>query len=359
MRVIVSAGGTGGHIYPALAIINKIKQEDKNAEILYIGTTNRMEKDIIPNHNINYIGIKVKGLNRKNIFANIIVLYYFIKAIFKSKKIIKDFNPDIVIGVGGYVTAPVIYAAHKLGIKTLIHEQNSEFGMTNKFLAKYVDAIASSFQNMEENIEKTTYTGNPVGDASLNIQFDKKELKLTENKKFVLIVMGSLGSDVTSNKMIDILPAFNNKEYEVVYITGKDYYEKFKNLKLSKNIHIVPYVEDMRKTFSKVDVLVSRAGAATMSEIIAYKVPTILIPSPFVTHNHQYKNAKSFVEKNAALLLEEKDLDKELLVSKVEYLLDNEKKAKEMKENLSKMYIPNSANKIYNLIKKLVSEKQL
>lgn len=357
MKVIVSAGGTGGHIYPALSIIDKIKKEDKSAQILYIGTTYRMEKDIVPNHNIDYVGIKVQGLNRKNIFANIVVLYYFILAIFKSKKIIKKFNPDIVIGVGGYVTAPVVYAAHKLGIKTLIHEQNSEFGMTNKFLLKYVDAVAISFPKMEEDLEKIKYTGNPVGDSSLSIKFNKKELGLTENKKFVLIVMGSLGSDVTSNKMLEILPKFNKKDYEIVYITGKDYYDKFKDLKLNNNVHIVPYIEDMRKTFNKVDVLVSRAGAATMSEITAYNVPTILIPSPFVTHNHQYKNAKAIVDKNAALLLEEKDLSAEALIDKIEYLLNNKDKTKEIKENLEKMYVPNSADKIYNLIKSVVSGK--
>lgn len=356
MRIIVSAGGTGGHIYPALAIIEKIKQEEKNVEVLYIGTTYRMEKDIVPKHNIKYVGLNVKGFNRKNIFENFSVIYLFIKAIIKSKKIIKEFNPDIVIGVGGYVTAPVIYAAHKLGIKTLIHEQNSEYGMTNKFLSKYADVVATSFPKMELKNKKVVFTGNPVGDSSFDIKFNKKELGLSSSKKLVTIVMGSLGSDVTSDKMKDVLPEFNNKDYEILFITGTEYYEKFKKMKLSKNIFVLPYIDNMRKIFKDVDVLVTRGGASTMSEILAYNVPSIIVPSPFVTHNHQYKNAMALVEKDAALLLEEKDFNKENLISKVEHLLNNEDEISKIKKNLSRLYIPDSALKIYHLIKELVSE---
>jgi UDP-N-acetylglucosamine--N-acetylmuramyl-(pentapeptide) pyrophosphoryl-undecaprenol N-acetylglucosamine transferase len=356
MRIIVSAGGTGGHIYPALAIIEKIKQEEKNPEILYIGTTYRMEKDIIPKHGIKYVGLNVKGLNRKNIFENFLVVYLFIKAIIKSKKIIKEFNPDIVIGVGGFVTAPVIYAAHRLKIKTLIHEQNSEYGMTNKFLSRYADVVATSFPKMEIKNKKVVYTGNPVGDSSFDIKFNKKELGLSSKKKLVTIVMGSLGSDVTSDKMKDILPEFNNKDYEVLFITGTEYYDKFKKMKLSKNIFVLPYIDNMRKIFKNVDVLVTRGGASTMSEILAYNVPSIIVPSPFVTHNHQYKNAMTLVSKNAALLLEEKDFNGENLINKIEPLINDKEVVSRIKKNLSRLYLPNSALKIYHLIKELVSE---
>lgn len=354
MRVIITAGGTGGHIYPALSIVKKIKEKDSNSKILYIGTTYRMEKDIVPKEGIDYVGINVKGFDRRNIFKNFVVLYLFIKAIIKSKKIIKEFKPDIVIGVGGYVTAPVIYAAHKLGIKTLIHEQNSEYGMTNKFLSRYTDVIATSFDDMNLKNKRVVYTGNPVGDSSMSLNFNKKELGLSLNKKLVVIVMGSLGSDVTSNKMLDILPSFNNKNYEVLFVTGKEYYDKFKNLKLNNNIFIIPYLDNMRKIFKNVDVLVTRGGASTMSEIIAYNVPSIIIPSPYVTHNHQYKNAMAMVNKEAALLLEEKDFNSENLLNKIDYILGNENNSNNIKKNLSKMYVPNSATKIYNLIDELV-----
>lgn len=356
MKIIVSAGGTGGHIYPALAIIEKIKQEEKNVEVLYIGTTYRMEKDIVPKHGIKYVGLNVKGFNRKNIFENFLVLYLFIKAIFKSKKIIKEFNPDIVIGVGGFVTAPVIYAAHRLGIKTLIHEQNSEYGMTNKFLSKYANVVATSFPKMEIKNKKVVFTGNPVGDSSYDIKFSKKELGLSSSKKLVTIVMGSLGSDVTSDKMKDALPLFNNKDYEVLFITGTEYYDKFKKMKLSKNIFVLPYIDNMRKIFKDVDVLVTRGGASTMSEILAYNVPSIIVPSPYVTHNHQYKNAMALVEKDAALLLEEKDFNGDNLLKKIEYLLNDKEEVNKIKKNLSRLYLPDSALKIYHLIKELVSE---
>ena len=224
MRVIISAGGTGGHIYPALSIVNKIKEKDKNADILYIGTTNRMEKDIVPKYNIKYHAIKIRGLDRKLSLDNIRTVKYFITAVKEVKKLMKEFKPDIVIGVGGYVTAPVIYAAHKLKIKTIIHEQNSILGMTNKFLSKYVDAVCISFPDTKVKAKKVVYTGNPSSEDDNSI-FDKKEFKLSDDKKLVLIVMGSLGSKVVNDKMKKILPKFNDKNYEVLFITGNDYYE--------------------------------------------------------------------------------------------------------------------------------------
>jgi len=354
MRIIISAGGTGGHIYPALSIVNKIKEKDKNAEILYIGTTNRMEKDIIPSYNIDYIGLRVTGFKRKLSFDNFKTLYYFINAVKEVKKIIKQFKPDIVIGVGGYVTAPVVYAAKKCGIKTLIHEQNSILGMTNRFLSRHVDVVATSFPDTVVNANKVVYTGNPSSEVT-NEVFNKKEFGLHEHKKLVLIVMGSLGSLVVNNKMKEILPRFNDKKYEILFVTGKDYYDEFKKLKLSKNVVIVPFIDNMKRLFKKVDVMVSRAGATTISEIISYKVPTILIPSPYVTDNHQYKNAMSLVDKMAAILIEEKELDSDLLIQKVDEIINDKDEINSLKSNLSKMYVQNSASKIYELIVDIVN----
>ena len=357
MRAIITAGGTGGHIYPALAIIDKIKEMDKSATILYIGTTNRMEKDIIPNHNIDYCGIEIRGFDRKLSLTNFRTIRLFLIAIIKVKKIIKEFKPDIVIGVGGYVSAPVVYAAHKCKIKTIIHEQNSTLGMTNRFLSKYVDAVMTSFENTTVTAKKIVFTGNPSSEIVKDLKFDKKELSLSENKKLVLIVMGSLGSQVVNDMMKNILPEFNNKEYEILFITGKEYYDEFKSLGLSNNIKIVPYIDNMKRVFNKTDVLISRAGATTMSEIISYKVPTILIPSPYVTDNHQFKNAKSLVDKNAAILIEEKDLNQNILIKNIEELLNNKEKVKKIKEELSKLYIPNSKSKIYEVITDTISRR--
>lgn len=354
MRVIISAGGTGGHIYPALSIVNKIREKDENAEILYIGTTDRMEKDIIPNHNIPYYGIKVRGVNRSNIFDNIKTFKYFISSYRDVKKKIKEFKPDIVIGVGGYVTAPVIYAASKLKIKTLIHEQNSILGMTNKFLCKYVDAVAISFKDTKVNAKKIVYTGNPSSEDDKSLSFNKSEFDLSNDKKLVLIVMGSLGSKVVNDKMKDLLPKFNKKDYEVLFVTGKDYYDEFKSLKLSSNVKIVPFVNNLKRLFKKVDIMITRAGATTMSEIISFKVPSILIPSPYVTDNHQYKNAMSLVEKDAAFLIDENNID-DTLVNKVDTLINDKEVLDKVKNNLSMMSISNSASKIYDLIKEIIN----
>lgn len=354
MRIIISAGGTGGHIYPALSIIKKIKEKDKNAEILYVGTTDRMEKDIVPKENIPYYGIKIRGFDRKFSFDNFRTIKYFISGIKEMKKLMKEFKPDIVIGVGGYVTGPVIYTASKLGIKTLIHEQNSILGMTNKFLSKRVDAVAISFKDTKVNAKRVVYTGNPSSEDE-NLEFDKKEFKLSNNKKLVLIVMGSLGSKVVSDKLKNILPKFNDKDYEVLCVTGNNYYDEFKNLKLNANIKIVPFVNNLKRLFKKTDILITRAGATTMSEIISFKVPSILVPSPYVTDNHQYKNAMSLVNKDAGVLVEESSLE-ESLVKEVDALINDKEKINKIRTNLSMMSINNSASKIYDLICEIVGD---
>lgn len=360
MRVIVSAGGTGGHIYPALAIINKIKKENSKAEILYIGTTNRMEKDIIPSHNIKYIGLEMHGFERKNIFKNFNTIRCFFNAIKESKKIIKDYKPDVVIGVGGYITAPVIYAAKKLGIKTLIHEQNSVFGLSNKFLLRYSDIIATSFKSSVSNkySKKIVYTGNPCSeDAISKSKMSKKSLGLSDDKKLVIIVMGSLGSYVINNKLKEILPSFHDEKYEVLFITGNDYYESFKSLKLPKNVHVKAYVEDMVRIMKSSDLVVSRAGATTLSEIIALSIPSILIPSPHVTDNHQFKNAMDLVNKNAAILILEDELNKDILIDSINEILFNTEKNNTIKKNLSKYAVLDSSTRIYKEIIKLIGDK--
>jgi len=358
MRAIITAGGTGGHIYPALAIYEKIMEKEPKSKILYIGTTDRMEKDIVPKRNIEYIALKTSGINRKNIFKTIKSLYYFINAVNESKKIIKDFKPEIVIGVGGYISAPVIYAAKKLNIKTVIHEQNSVFGLSNKMLLKYSNIIFTSLPNTIEKANKyrnkVVFSGNPCSEMALKKEIRKKEeLGFDRSKKLIMIVMGSLGSMVVNQKLKEILPNFKNKNYEILFITGKDYYEEYKDINI-KNVKIFPYIEDMVRILKDVDLLISRAGATTISEIIALSVPSILIPSPYVTENHQYKNAMDLVNKDAAILVEEKDLNN--LIECVDNLIYDENKLNNIKDNLSKLKINDSASIIYNNIKKLIGE---
>lgn len=357
MKVIISAGGTGGHIYPALAIANKIKEKDKEAEILYVGTTSRMEKDIVPKAGFKFVGIKIEGLRRSLSLKNIKSAFLFVTGISRCKKIIKKFKPDVVIGVGGYVSAPVIYAAHKLGVKCCIHEQNSSFGITNKFASKYADKVFVSFKSLEEkmNDKKFIYTGNPCSENAIKAKpADKEKFGLTPSKKLVLIVMGSLGSKTISDKMKNMLTLFNSKDYEVMFVTGKNYFEEYKKINYTSNIKIVPYIDNMVSLLKKTDCLVSRAGASTLSEISSLNVPSILIPSPYVTENHQYKNAMDLVSKDAAMILEEKDLKGDVLLRMVEKILDDKLYEKKLKQNLKAFEVKNSASRIYDEIVKLV-----
>lgn len=358
MRVIISAGGTGGHIYPALAIINKIQKMDPTSEFLYIGTTDRMEATIIPEKNINYIGIEMKGLNRRNIFKNISVATSFIKGIKKCKKVMKEFKPDIVLGVGGYITAPVIYAAKSLKIKTFIHEQNSIPGLSNKFLTRYVDKVGVSLPSSIKYFDKkkVIYTGNPRSEEAYHASPAlKSDYKLSRNKKLVLIVMGSLGSMVINQKMKEVLPKFKNKNYEILFITGKNYYEEYSNIKnIPSNVKIMPYVEDMLGLMKRTDLIVSRAGATVISEITALGIPSILIPSPYVTHNHQYMNAKELSDRGASTIIEENNLSPDLLIEKIDEIMKNNKKYDIMKKESKKLGVTDSASKIYNVIKQLV-----
>lgn len=355
MRVVISAGGTGGHIYPALAIIEKIKKENPDSEFLYIGTTNRMEKDIIPEKGIPYFGIEIYGIKRKLTLSNIKSVTKFLSSINKCKKKIKEFKPDIVIGAGGYVTAPVIYAAKKCKCKTLVHEQNSVLGLANKVVLKYTDTLCTCFENLKPDNVNYVYTGNPCIETAVEATpFKKEDLGLQKNKKTVLIVMGSLGSKTVNKILIDAVEKFNDKDYQVLLVTGKNYYDDYKKLKLNKNVVIKPYIDDLVRAIKFTDVLVTRAGATTLAEILGSLVPSILIPSPYVTENHQYKNAMSLVNKNAASIIEEKDLTSEKLISEIDSLINDKKKIKEYKKNLEKLQIPDSLDKIYNEIEKLV-----
>lgn len=359
MRVIVSAGGTGGHIYPAIAIINKIKEEEPNSEILYIGTTDRMEKDLIPSLGIRYEGIKVSGLKRKLTPENVKVLYQFLKAREKCKKIVKEFDPDIVIGAGGYVTSPVIWAAKKLGKKTFIHEQNSCIGLSNKYLTKYADKIGVSFKSTVKLFpkNKVVLTGNPCSEKALNMpKANKEDYGLSKNKKLVLIVMGSLGSRTINDKIVSFIDAFNNKKYEVLFVTGNAYYEKVKNLETPSNVTIVPFIDGLPSLMKCADLMISRAGASTMSEILVLNIPTIFIPSPYVTNNHQYKNAMDLVKKKAALILEEKDLSSYNLISMIDKVFDDKANYKKMKDNLKELGIKDSAERIYDVLKGMIMD---
>ena len=360
MRVVISAGGTGGHIYPALAIINKIKEMEPNSEFLYIGTHNRMEKDIIPKYGIPFKSIEIYGFNRKNLLKNFKTIKCLLKAKRVCKKIIKEFKPDVAIGVGGYVTVPVIIAAHELGVKTFIHEQNSVAGKANLTLSNCVDLIGVSLKSSLNEFpkEKTIFTGNPCSeDAIKKSPMSKSEFKLSKNKKLVLFVMGSLGASKVNEFLVDTMKLFNNKDYEILYVTGNNDYEKISKMKFPSNVCVVPYIDSMTRIMKNTDLIVTRAGASTLSEIIALDLPSILIPSPYVPNNHQYKNALDLVNVGSSILIEEKHLKGDIIVRNIDKIINDDKELNKMKKGLKSLKVENSAELIYNNIRKMIDGK--
>lgn len=358
MRILISAGGTGGHIYPALAIIEGFKKYDKDLEVLYIGTKNRMEKDIVPKNGIPYYGIEIYGLS-KNIFKDIKDVFLIFKAKKEIKKKILEFKPDVVLGIGGYVTYPVLSVAKSLHIKTFIHEQNAIPGKTNKMISKYADIIGISFKESAKYFpnRNVLYTGNPTGIRALNTpRITKSSLGLNDDKPLVVVVCGSLGSETVNNAMEGYLKTLENKDYQVVYITGKNLYEEFIKIKYPKNVKVLPYLDNLTGLLKETDVLVARAGASTIAEVLSLKVPTIFIPSPYVANNHQYYNAVSLKNDNLALMLEEKDLSIPNITKNIEDLLYNKDKQIKIKNNLNKVSTLDSTKIIYDAIKELIKK---
>ena len=361
MKIIVTAGGTMGHINPALAIIDEFKKMEKNLEVIYVGTHNRMEKNLIPKLGIDYVPLTIYGFT-KNIFLDIKNIFCIKAALKKCRKLMLDFKPDVVIGVGGYVTYPVIKAAKEMNIKTFIHEQNSIPGKSNKMIAKYADLIGITFVKSKDYFEtngKIIYTGQPCGAKAISIpKKNKKDLGLTNGKKLVTFVAGSLGSDSLNHKVKNYLLSIADKDYEVCYITGKMHYENFiKNTNFPKNVKVVPFVEELPGLLKISDIVVSRAGAGSLSEILALEVPSIIIPSPNVANNHQYYNAKEYFQKGYVLMLEEKDITSKKLEESIEDLLEDTRKRVHMKTLMQEEATCNSAKIIYQEIKKLIENK--
>ena len=325
MRVIITAGGTGGHIYPALAILKKIIEKEPNSAILYIGTHNRMEKDIIPAEGFDYVPLEIYGFSKSEILRDIKNVGLIRKAYKKCLNIMKDFK-----------RIP---------------------GKSNRALAKKVSMIGVSFEDSKKYFDerKTYLTGNPCGENALDISpISKANYGLHNDKKSILVVAGSLGSKVINDKMLPFLQSIDNENYEVLYVTGKNYYEEYNKNKFSKNVIVVPYINNLSALMKSIDLIVTRAGASTISEIMSLEVPSIFIPSPYVANNHQYYNALSMQNNKASLMIEEKDLTSDLLKEKIHYILDNPDVYNEMKKNLKEMSINNSSTMIYNLIKNLL-----
>ncbi len=356
MKFLIVAGGTGGHIFPALALIDKIKEDKKN-EYLYVGTTDRMENEIVPSLGIPYKSLEIHGLN-KNIFKNFKNLKAIARSIKESKKIIREFKPDAVVCFGGYVTLPVILAAYKNKIPVFLHEQNVIPGKTNKYLSLFSKKVFISFKESEKyfSSKKVIYSGNPCLERAKKIKkHNKCDLGFDRKKKLILIVMGSEGSIVMNEKILDFLRSFNEEDKEILFITGKRQYNILNNnLKVPTNVKIISFYKDLPALMKDSDLIISRAGASTISEIIATNIPSILIPSPYVANNHQYYNALSLKNAGVSIMIEQSNLSKELIQNNIKKILDNELEYKKIKEKLEFIEKPNSSTIMYDKIIKNV-----
>lgn len=362
MKILVSGGGTGGHIYPALALINEVKRQDPKAEFLYIGSEYGLENKIVKKAGIPFRSIEISGFKRKLSVQNIKTVLRFLKGTAKSKQYIKSFKPDVVIGTGGYVCGPVVYAATRLNIPTIIHEQNSVPGLTNKFLSRFVDRIALSFEQAKEYFpeNKVILTGNPrasevVSNKGKNA---KRQLGVDENKKTVLIVGGSRGARPINDAFLESLTDAGKRDYQFVYVTGDTHYDSVlrevqKHGDL-QNVMIKPFIHNMPEILGGMDLIVARAGATTLAEITALGLPSILIPSPYVTNNHQEKNARAFEASGAAVVISEKEMNGQMLLNEMDQILLNANKLTSMKEASKQLGIPDAATRLYNLTKELM-----
>lgn len=367
-RIILSGGGTGGHIYPALAIYNRLKELNPDLECLYIGTQNGLESTIVPKAGLDFSSIEISGLKRSLSLDNVKVLWQMLNSTRKAKKIIKEFNPDIVIGTGGFVCAPVLYGATQLKIPTLIHEQNSVAGVTNKFLGRYVTAIATSFKEVHNDFSnvanKVTFTGNPRAQEVLNyakiptILLD--DYGLSDSLPTVLIFGGSRGAPAINKVAIESIQTFNSKGYQVIIGTGSVHYDEWlqyienHGINLPENVRIVPYIDNMAALFQSIDLVVCRSGATTLAELTSLGLPSILIPSPYVTNNHQEKNAMALVNNGAAVMIKEAELTSELLAEKINLLMNDSSNLAKMAEKAKGLGTPRAIDEIIELIDSIV-----
>ncbi len=304
MNVVITGGGTGGHIYPALSIAKTLKKRGGDINIIYIGTTNRMEKDIVPSKGFEYFGIEMQGFNRKNIFKNFKLIFLLLKNYFVLRKLYKKFAPDIVIGTGGYVTVPVVYTAAKMNIPTLIFDADYNFGVATRKLLKYVDVVCTSYEKNTLVQDNIIYTGNPSG----QIMYETVKRDNVKNK--VLFIFGSLGSETLNEFFKEY---FNNHQLdaEVKYVTGSAHYETFMDGLTNEKISVVDYLDPVSTELADVKYIVCRSGASFISEINALKIPAIYIPSPYVANDEQVLNARDLIEANCGIMIKENDLSVE------------------------------------------------
>lgn len=364
LRVIISGGGTGGHIFPAISIANAIKAKRYDAKILFVGAEGRMEMQRVPAAGYEIKGLPIKGFNRTNKLKNISVLWQLCKSLRLAKKIIKDFQPHVGVGVGGYASGATLYQCSRMGIPYLIQEQNSYAGVTNKLLAKRAKKICVAYEGMERFFpaENILLTGNPVRqnilDGKTSVGDARKNLGLDPNKKTILLVGGSLGARTINRSVLDHLHLIAGTDIQFIWQTGKYYHESIKKELSGQNIpnlKVMDFISDMGNAYQAADLIISRAGASSISEFQLIGKPVILVPSPNVAEDHQTKNAMALVKKNAALCVKDIEAPKKLIELAIE-TIKNEKLLYDLSTNILKMGLHHSAEVIAEEVIRLTEE---
>ena len=374
MKVIIAAAGTAGHINPGLAIANKIKKEEKDSKIMFIGTTRGLENDLVPRAGYELKTIDAYGLSKKLTIENIKKMYKTLKGYGEAKKIIKEFNPDVVIGTGGYICGATISAAHNLGIPTILHESNAFPGKAVKMLAKKTNTILVSFEDAKDrikNAKKIVFTGTPVKivkkDYSINEKSEIiKKAGLEQIKPIVLIFGGSQGAQKINDAILGILKNKLNSNYQIIWATGPKQYDRIKERLEDNNVYInhlenakiVPYIYNMEEMMNVADLIVARSGAMTITEISNLGKPSILVPLPNVSGNHQFYNAKVLEDIGAAKIILNDELNYNNLNSTIEEIVLNKNKIKEMAQKALTVSTSDVEDKIYKEIKKVIEEKK-
>lgn len=366
LRIIVSGGGTGGHIFPAIAIANAIKSLRPDTEFLFVGAEGKMEMEKVPAAGYAIEGLWISGLQRKLSWSNLAFPFKVISSLMKAKKILKSFKPDAAIGTGGFASGPMLHVAAKSGIATLVQEQNSYPGITNKILSKKVDRICVAYSGMEKYFpkEKILLTGNPVRQDILNLDGKKERgleyFGLSADKKVILVIGGSLGARTINESIIKCIDAFEKNNIQLIWQTGKGFYEtakiavsKYEN----KGIKTYDFIQKMDYAYAVSDLVISRAGASSVSELCLVKKPCILIPSPNVAEDHQTKNAMALVTYNAAVILKDADSLEQLCKLTIDLLNDLEQCFK-LSENIGKLAFQDSAIIIANEVLNLINKKK-
>ncbi|CDZ74741.1 UDP-N-acetylglucosamine-N-acetylmuramyl-(pentapeptide) pyrophosphoryl-undecaprenol N-acetylglucosamine transferase [Peptoniphilus sp. ING2-D1G] len=367
MKYILSGGGTGGHIYPALSIIAEIKKRDVAAEVLYVGKKDSLEEELTKKENITFEAIEVQGFPRKKLnWQTISTIISLFKGLAQSDKIIKKFKPDIVIGTGGYVCAPILLKAQQMGILTVIQEQNAFPGKTNKLLSKRAELVALNFEEAKKYLKykKVIVTGNPIR-ADFN-QIDKvkarKQYAIADDEKFVLSFGGSGGQESTNEAVLDILKSDRKIDFKLYHVTGKVHYKNFmdqlRGINLNDNIKIVEYSNEIPSLLMASDLVIASSSAMTLAEISAVGVSSILIPKAYTAGNHQVYNANSYKDKNAAEIILEENLNADTLYKEITSLLKDDKLRNVMAENSKKLGNPKAVEILLNEIELLLNERK-